>query len=649
MKKILLPLVMAFAGLLAGCSSGSSAPPPPTLTSITVTTTTPSVAAGLPATFTATGNYSTGPSQNLTATATWTSSNVAVATIAAGGAATTLTQGTTMITASMSGVSSVPVTLTVTAPVLDSIAVTPANDTVPVGTLTQYTATGTYSNNTTQNLTSTATWMSSGTTEVTISATGLATALTTTPANTPATITATLGAVSGNTGLTVGNAILTSIVLSGAPTITIADGTSYQFTAWGYYDDGSKHNITTSVTWNSSNLLAATITVSGRAQSVIGGGGLQTTITATLGPVNGMAALVVTTATIQSITVGPSSTTIAPLTNQGYTAIGTFSDSTTQNITQDAVWASSSTGVATISNTAGSVGIATGVAPGGTTTISAMFTFGGATATGSAPLTVSSATLTSITVTPGVAGLTVDSNLALQAIAKFSDNSTQHVETVATWSSSAPTVATVSAIGIVTGQSSGSAAVTCQLGTVTSTPANLTVQAFTAITISGSGTVAEGTSIPLKATGTLTNGGMQDLTNSVQWTSSDSTVATMSAALGSFGQATGIAPGTVTVTAVFAGEVGVASLTVSSATLSSIAIKPVNPSITLGSPQQFTATGTFSDGSTESLTGQVTWTSSDIGVAIINSTGAISTTGTGTTTIMAAFGTVTDTTVLTVN
>jgi hypothetical protein len=45
----------------------------------------------------------------------------------------------------------------------------------------------------------------------------------------------------------------------------------------------------------------------------------------------------------------------------------------------------------------------------------------------------------------------------------------------------------------------------------------------------------------------------------------------------------------------------------------------------------------------------VTWTSSDIGVAIINSTGAISTTGTGTTTIMAAFGTVTDTTVLTVN
>jgi hypothetical protein len=178
----------------------------------------------------------------------------------------------------------------------------------------------------------------------------------------------------------------------------------------------------------------------------------------------------------------------------------------------------------------------------------------------------------------------------------------------------------------------------------------LTVEAFTAITITpASGTVAEGTSIALKATGTLTNGTTQDLTNSVQWTSSNPSVATMSVALGSYGQVTGIAPGTVTVTAVFAGQVGVASLTVTNATLSSIAIKPVNPTIALGSPQQFTATGTFSDGSTEPLSGQVTWTSSNIGVAIINSSGAISTTGTGTSTIEAAFGTVSNTTVLTVN
>jgi hypothetical protein len=122
----------------------------------------------------------------------------------------------------------------------------------------------------------------------------------------------------------------------------------------------------------------------------------------------------------------------------------------------------------------------------------------------------------------------------------------------------------------------------------------------------------------------------------------------MSDASGSFGQAAGVAPGTVTVIAAFAGQVGVASLTVTDATLSSITIKPANPSIKLGSSQGFSAKGTFSDGTTEDLGSQVTWSSSDITVAIIDSTGAISTTGMGTTTIEAALEGVNDTTVLTV-
>jgi hypothetical protein len=94
------------------------------------------------------------------------------------------------------------------------------------------------------------------------------------------------------------------------------------------------------------------------------------------------------------------------------------------------------------------------------------------------------------------------------------------------------------------------------------------------------------------------------------------------------------------VTAAFAGQIGVASRT---------AIKPPNPTITLGGKQTFTATGTFSDGTTENLSQQVVWTSSDVAVGIIDNSGGISTPGTGTTTIEAAFGPVKDTTTLTVN
>lgn len=549
-------------------------------------------------------------------------------------------QGSTTITATVSGVVGTA-TLTVTAAVLDSIAVTPANASVPLGTLTQFTATGMYSDGSMQNLTSTATWSSSNTTTATITAAGAVTALT---LNGTTTITATSGTVNGSTGLTVVAATLTSIVLSGAPTVTIADGTSYQFTAWGFYNDGSKHNITLlpQLTWASSNTVVATIaTGPGRAQAV--GNGI-TTITATLGSVSGMATLVVTTATIQSIVVGPSSVTIAPLTVHPFTAIGTFSDASTQNITQDVVWASSSPGVATISNTWGSIGVATAELPGGATaTISATFTFGGATATGSVPLNVSSATLSKITVTPATASLTVNSNLELLAVAAFSDGTTQPVETVATWSSSEPTIVSLDE-NIATGEMSGSAAITCELGGVTSSTANLTVEGFTAITISTGNkaglSVAEGTAIALTATATLADGTTQDITSSVLWTSSNPTVAIMSDAPGSFGHAAGVAPGTVTVIAAFAGQVGVASLTVTDATLNSITIKPASADIALGSPQGFSATGTFSDGTTEGLGSQVTWSSSDITVAIIDSTGAISTTGTGSTSIGALLNTV---------
>ena len=644
MKNLLLCVVMVFAGLLAGCSGGSSAPakaPAPNLTSIAVTPVTPMVAAGLTQQFKATGTYSDNSTQDLTATAVWTSSNTGSATITSpGGLATTSHQGSTLIMATVGSISG-STTLTVTAAVLDSIAVTPANASVPLGTLTQFTAMGTYSDGSTQNLTSTVTWSSSNTTTATITAAGVVTALT---LNGTTTITATSGTVSGSTGLTVVPATLTSIVISGAPTVTIANGTSYQFTAFGFYNDGSKHNLTLLVTWASSNTAIATIaTGPGRAQAVGMG---TTTISATLGSVSGMATLNVTAPTLQSIVVGASSTTIAPLTARSFTAIGTFSDSSTQNITQDVVWSSSNTALATISNASGTVGVATGVAPGGgTATISA--TYGGV--NGSAPLNVSSATLTSIAVAPGTAGLAQGSTLALQAVGTFSDGTTQHIETVATWTSSNTSVASV-AQNIVTGISDGGpVTITCSLNGVSGT-ASLTVEGLTAITITpASGSVAENTSIGLVATGTLADGTTQNITGSVLWTSSNPAVATMSDASGSFGQATGVAPGTVTVIAVFAGQVGVASLTVTDATLSSITIKPASADIALGSPQGFSATGKFSDGTTQDLGSQVTWSSSDITVAFINNTGAISTTGTGTTTIEAALGTINDTAVLTVH
>jgi hypothetical protein len=84
------------------------------------------------------------------------------------------------------------------------------------------------------------------------------------------------------------------------------------------------------------------------------------------------------------------------------------------------------------------------------------------------------------------------------------------------------------------------------------------------------------------------------------------------------------------------------------ATLSSIAVTPAGQTIQIGSTQQFTATGIYSDGSTQNITSQATWVSSNAGVATISSAGLATAIDPGNTTISAALDSVSGGTSLTV-
>ncbi|QXE92033.1 DUF3443 family protein [Geomonas subterranea] len=87
-------------------------------------------------------------------------------------------------------------------PVLRSISVTPGNSTLSVGATGRFTATGTYSDNSTRDITSLVTWSSSSQGVVTISnATGTRGAATAFSVGST-TVTATLGAITGSTNLT---------------------------------------------------------------------------------------------------------------------------------------------------------------------------------------------------------------------------------------------------------------------------------------------------------------------------------------------------------------------------------------------------------------------------------------------------------------
>ena len=104
-------------------------------------------------------------------------------------------------------------------------------------------------------------------------------------------------------------------------------------------------------------------------------------------------------------------------------------------------------------------------------------------------------------------------------------------------------------------------------------------------------------------------------------------------------------------TAVFAGIVNnpPSTLTVTNATITSIAITPSAPVVTHGAQVTFKAVGTFSDGSQIDLTSQVAWASSNVTVATISNIGVCNTAAPGTSVITGTFGGVTGSANLTVN
>ena len=284
----LLVLLLTLAA--AGCSSPSTQVS--TLTSIAVTPAQPRITVGGADQFKATGTFSNGSTQDLTSQVAWTSSTTSVATINASGMATGVAAGTSTISAALNGISgSGMLTVSAAAATLKSIAVTPAAPSIAASATEQFTATGTYSDGSTQNITAQVTWSSSATTVATINASGLATSV----AAGTSTIGAALSGVSGSTTLTVTGSGTTGTPVSIAvtpATPSIAVGATRQFTATGTYSDSSTKNITTQVTWTSGTTSVATINTSGLATGVGAG---TSTITAALSGISGSTTLTVTT------------------------------------------------------------------------------------------------------------------------------------------------------------------------------------------------------------------------------------------------------------------------------------------------------------------------------------------------------------------
>lgn len=400
-----------------------------------------------------------------------------------------------------------------------------------------------------------------------------------------------------------------------------APGTTAQFTAAGTFSDNSQRNLTASVTWSSFDTGIAVIS------NVSGSQGLataawstgSTAITATSGNINGSTTF--TISPVVSITVMPSAPpSIAPGTTQQFTASGILADNTVQDLTAWATWNSLHPGIADVSDTADSKGLATAIAAPGTATIQA--TYGGI--TGSA--TLSTSAVASIALTPAAKSISKGTAQQFAASGILEDGTVQDLTVWATWNSSDTGVAVISNIsgseGLATAVAVGFADITATFDMVTSSPATLTVTAAVLVSIAVTPTsqsIALGNTSQFTAAGTFSDATTQDITSSVSWNSSNTSVATISNTPGSNGLATSLRQGTTAITASLSGITSTSVvLTITPAALVSIAVTPASADIVVGATRQFGATGTFTDGSLHNLTTSVTWVSSDSGIAFIS-------------------------------
>ncbi|MCP1602064.1 uncharacterized protein YjdB [Aeromonas caviae] len=583
-----------------------------TLTAIQVTPPSVSLTKGQTQQLTATATYSDNTTANVTSSVAWLPTDITTATVSTTGLLTGRVAGTTELTASLDGINSNRVQVTVTDATLTAIQITPPSVSLAKGQTQQLTATATYSDNTTANVTSSVAWLPTDITTATVSTTGL---LTGRVAGTTE-LSASLDGINSNAvQVTVTDATLTAIQVT-PPSVSVGKGQTQQLTATATYSDNTTADVTSSVAWLSDDAATATITATGLLSGVEQG---SAEVTASLDGVTGNTVqITVTDAILTAIQVTPPSVSVGKGQTQQLTATATYSDNTTADISSSVAWLSDDTATATITAT----GLLTGVEQGNAEVTASLDGIN----SNRVQVTVTDAILTAIEITPPSVSLGKGQTQQLTATATYSDNTTANVTGSVAWLSDDTATATITATGLLIGVEQGSAEVTASLDGVTGNAVQVTVTDAILIAIQvtpPSVSLAKGQTRQLTATAIYSDNTTADISSNASWVTwllNGTAAATVSSTGLLTGMVTGITEATAHQDRITSNIVDV---TVTDAILTAIEITPPSVSVGKGQTQQLTATATYSDNTTADISSSVAWLSDDTATATITATGLL--------------------------
>jgi len=352
---------------------------------------------------------------------------------------------------------------------------------------------------------------------------------------------------------------------------------------------------------------------------------------------------------------------IANLTDNQFTAQGNYSGEFNRPITTEVIWGSTDESILTIDT----VGLATAKSPGKVTVTA---TSGDGTLSGSIPFIVTNASIDSpLIVTPAIQTAPVGVERDFDVSGKFDDDTIQSLDRLATWTSLAPTVASVTSTGGATGETIGTAEIQAEWQGAKGS-ALLEVIAAELVELAITPADAEfpvGLIRQYTLTGTYSDTSTEILTAQAVWDSSIPSRAEANNTAGAKGQVEMKESGTLDISARFNAKEVSTALTINNSTLQELHILATvldandgidrkeiitaGETLTIYTDEtvKFTSEAEYTDSKLFPVTTQTNWSSNEGSiVSVSNNTGfeGIASPGidTGAATITAAFGNIDD-------
>ncbi|WP_052429350.1 Ig-like domain-containing protein [Paenibacillus borealis] len=512
-----------------------------------------------------------GSSSDITSSAVWTTSDKSIALVSKG-LITGYSVGTATITGTYNGAAA---TVTVDVGTARHLALSETSLNLAVDAAKVLVLKATFADGTVTDVTSKATWSSSDEAVAYVDKGSI-----TTYAEGNVTITAAYGGKTVTATAAVGKSNKLSV---DNDSLNLRLNGTHQLVLTALDANGTPSTVTDNAVWTTADENIAIVTKG----LVTGYKSGTTTITAVYGGKTLTIAVSVETAARLNLTV--SKLNLGKDQSKAVTAMASYEDGTSQDVTEDAVWTTDNADVADVSK-----GTITAYATG-----SAVITasYGGKTAT----VKITAGTPDKLALQAKTIELKEDETYQAEATGSYSDGSDKTITSDVEWSSSDEKIAEVKD-GLITGLSVGTAVITAKIGTE---KAAITVNVGLVDELAANVsliTMSAGDKEQITLTATDSAGVESDVTADAEWSSAKTTIATVKKGL-----ITGVLKGKTTITASYGGQkvtvnIEVDQVTVIEASVTNLAMKS-------GNTAKITVSITFSDGKTKDVTDKAEWKS----------------------------------------